>query len=293
MGNCCLNHLQRIFTFLGSLWLIIDLVSDIVNTKQYHDKAFQLNGNKSFFNPSAFLYDESGQMLKESWLFYASGGALTLPIPAGIILILIFFIYDHSASLTKCTTTCCPNKCCGKCCGVSLSIFLLPCNFTIAITFSFLIVPIAWIFSPFLHISRALFALYGAKPAGDSGPIKDSKTFRRFWTFVLLLAMMEQILEALPQTIIGGVYFYLDQESHLWEKTVDELFPLLYEDHKTQIISLIFSAGSLLLFMITTTFQYTFDRPNSFFGLIQNLREQSHTPHLDANQTESGYVELP
>ena len=47
--------------------------------------------------------------------------------------------------------------------------------------------------------------------------------------------MMEQILEALPQTIIGGVYFYLDQESQLWEKTVDELFPLLYEDHKTQV----------------------------------------------------------
>ena len=36
--------------------------------------------------------------------------------------------------------------------------------------------------------------------------------------------------------------------------------------------------------MITTTFQYTFDRPNSFFGLIQNLREQSH---LVANQTET------
>ena len=51
-----------------------------------------------------------------------------------------------------------------------------------------------------------------------------------------------------------------------------------------QIISLIFSAGSLLLFMITTTFQYTFDRPNSFFGLIQNLRVQSH---LVANQTET------
>merc|ERR1719320_1650526 len=95
---------------------------------------------------------------------------------------------------------------------------------------------------------------------------------------------MEQVLEALPQTFIGGAYFYLDQESHLWEKTVDELFPLLYEDHKTQIISLIFSAGSLLLFMITTTFQYTFDRPNSFFGLIQNLREQSL---LVANQTET------
>ena len=45
MGKCCLDLLQRILTFLGSLWLIIDLVSDIVNTKQYHEKAFQLNGN--------------------------------------------------------------------------------------------------------------------------------------------------------------------------------------------------------------------------------------------------------
>ena len=172
MGKCCLDLLQRIFTFLGSLWLIIDLVSDIVNTKQYHEKAFQLNGNESFFNPSAFLYDASGQLVKESWLFYASGGALILPIPTGIILISIFLIYDHSASLTRCTTTCCPNNCCGKCCGVSLSIFLFPCNFMIAITLSFLIVPIAWIISPFLHISMAFFALYGAKPAGDSGPIE-------------------------------------------------------------------------------------------------------------------------
>ena len=172
MGNCCLDLLQRIFTFLGSLWLIIDLVSDIVNTKQYHEKAFQLNGNESFFNPSAFLYDASGQLVKESWLFYASGGALILPIPAGIILILIFFCYDYSTSLIRCTTTCCPNECCGQCCGVSLSIFLFPCNFMIAITLSLLIVPIAWIFSPFLPISRALFALYGAKPAGDSGPIE-------------------------------------------------------------------------------------------------------------------------
>ena len=47
--------------------------------------------------------------------------------------------------------------------------------------------------------------------------------------------MLEQVLEALPQTIIGGVYFYLDQESQLWEKTTDELFPLLYKDHKTQV----------------------------------------------------------
>ena len=47
--------------------------------------------------------------------------------------------------------------------------------------------------------------------------------------------MMEQILEAVPQTIIGGVYFYLDQESHLWEKTTEELFPILYTDHKTQV----------------------------------------------------------
>ena len=166
MGNCCLNLLQRVFTLLGSLWLIVDQVSDIVNTKHYHDKAFELNGNQSF------LYDESGDLIKESWLFYASGGALILPVPTGIILVLIFFIYEYSAKLTRCTITCSSNKCFGKCCGVSLSILLLPLTIMVAIIVSFLIVPIAWIFSPFLHISLALFALYGAKPAGDSGPIQ-------------------------------------------------------------------------------------------------------------------------
>ena len=59
-----------------------------------------------------------------------------------------------------------------------------------------------------------------------------------------------------------------------------------------QIISLIFSAGSLLLFIFTTTFQYTFDWRNSFFGLIQNLREQSNTGHLDANQSLISLFEL-
>ena len=253
MGSCCLNILQRIFTLLGSLWLIVDLVSDIVNTKQYHDMAFLLNGNQPYYDPRRFLYNESGELLKEAEFFYASAGALILPIPAGLILILIFFIYDYSKNLTSCTVKCCSIKCLGKFCGVLLSILLLPLTFIIAIILSFLIVPIAWIFSPFLHISRALFALFGAKPAGDTGPIQvkvkqlkskrfsliksfqNNKTFRRFWTFVLLLGVMEQVLEALPQTIIGGLYFYLDQESNLWSKSINELFAILFADHKTQV----------------------------------------------------------
>ena len=38
-----------------------------------------------------------------------------------------------------------------------------------------------------------------------------------------------------------------------------------------QVISLIFSAGSLLLCMIVNILRYTHDRPNSFLGLINNL----------------------
>ena len=38
-----------------------------------------------------------------------------------------------------------------------------------------------------------------------------------------------------------------------------------------QVISFIFSAGSLLLCMIVNIFRYTHDRPNSFLGLISNL----------------------
>lgn len=82
---------------------------------------------------------------------------------------------------------------------------------------------------------------------------------------------MEQVLEALPQTIISALYFYLEQEPVLYSKPIADIFLHLYENHKTQVISLIFSSGSLLLCMIVNIFRYTHDRPNSFLGLISNL----------------------
>jgi len=269
---------QRLFTLIGALWLIGDLLSDIVNTKKYHDMATEVNGDVPFYYPHKFLYNESDGrvLLKESCFFYASAGALVLPIPVGLVLVLIFFLYDYSRNLKRWPIGCCSNECCGQFCGISLSIVLLPLTFILAISLSFLIVPLAWIFSPFLHISRALFALFGAKPAGESTLGEQSKSFKRFWTFVLLLGVMEQVLEALPQTIISGLFFYLEQREILESISVEELLPHLYEHHKTQVISLIFSAGSLLLFMAVNIFQYTFDWPNSFFGLISSLKEESN-----------------
>ena len=170
MGSCMLDLGQRLFTLIGALWLIGDLISDIANTKQYHDMATELNGNIPFYDQYKFLRNEndSSVILKESCFFYASASALVLPIPVGLVLVLIFFLCDYSRNLKRWLTGCCSNKCCGNFCGISLSIIFLPITFIIAITVSILIVPIAWIFSPFLHISRALFALFGAKPAGES-----------------------------------------------------------------------------------------------------------------------------
>jgi len=278
MGSCMLDLSQRLFTLIGALWLIGDLLSDIVNTKKYHDMATEVNGDVPFYNPYKFLYSENDTrvLLKESCFFYASAGALVLPIPVGLVLVLIFFLYDYSRNLKRWPIGCCSNECCGQFCGISLSIVLLPLTFILAIFLSFLIVPLAWIFSPFLHISRALFALFGAKPAGESSIGEQSKSFKRFWTFVLLLGVMEQVLEALPQTIISGLFFYLEQGEILESISVEDLLPHLYEHHKTQVISLIFSAGSLLLFMAVNIFQYTFDYPNSFFGLISSLKEESN-----------------
>jgi len=278
MGSCMLDLAQRLFTLIGALWLIGDLLSDIVNTKKYHDMATEVNGDVPFYYPYEFLYSENDTrvLLKESCFFYASAGALVLPIPVGLVLVLIFFLYDYSRNLKRWPIGCCSNECCGQFCGISLSIVLLPLTFILAIFLSFLIVPLAWIFSPFLHISRALFALFGAKPAGESSIGEQSKSFKRFWTFVLLLGVMEQVLEALPQTIISGLFFYLEQGEILESISVEDLLPHLYEHHKTQVISLIFSAGSLLLFMAVNIFQYTFDYPNSFFGLITSLKEESN-----------------
>ena len=65
-----------------------------------------------------------------------------------------------------------------------------------------------------------------------------------------------------------------------------------------QVISLIFSAGSLLLCMIVNIFRYTHDRPNSFLGLINNLdsptlkKKSSQNEQISKHSTDEENIEL-
>ena len=201
-----LDIFLRLCTLFGSLWLIGDQVSDIFNAKSYHELAMERNGYVPFYD-SEFLYlhpqgekivsslnesslqktlpslehsrlYENKVLFKEACFFYASAGALMLPIPVGIILVFTFLIYDYSSNLRRWPNDCCSNECCGKCCGIFVPVLSLPFTFIVSIIFSVLLVPIAWIFSPFLHIARALFALFGAKPVGNNSPIQAEYFFR-------------------------------------------------------------------------------------------------------------------
>jgi hypothetical protein len=194
LGSSLLDIFLRLCTLFGSLWLIGDLVSDVFNAKDYHELATMCNGNHPFYD-WRFLDREEGKtslnftenclkkasdsfgnnVVIEAVFFYFSAGALILPIPVGIILVLIFFIFDYSSNLRRWPINCCSNECCGKCCGIFVSVLSLPFTFIVSIIFSVLLVPIAWIFSPFLHIARALFSLFGAKPVDIDSPIQVEK----------------------------------------------------------------------------------------------------------------------
>ena len=191
-----LDIFLRLCTLFGSLWLIGDQVSDIFNAKSYHKLAMERNGNVRFYDSEfPYLHQEGGEIVsslneicsqkslsslensnvyankvlfQEACFFYASAGAMMLPIPVGIILVFSFLIYDYSSNLRRWPNDCCSNECC----GIFVPVLSLPFTFIVSIVFSVLLVPIAWIFAPFLHIARALFALFGAKPVGNNSPIQ-------------------------------------------------------------------------------------------------------------------------
>ena len=190
-----LDIFLRLCTLSGSLWLIGDQVSDIFNAKSYHEFVMamfdsppsrgeivsslnEICSQKSLSSLENSNVYANKVLFKEACFFYASAGALILPIPVGIILVFSFLIYDYSSNLRRWPNDCCSNEGCGKCCGIFIPVLSLPLTVIVSIIFSVLLVPIAWIFSPFLHIARELFALFGAKPVGNNSPIQVKYFFR-------------------------------------------------------------------------------------------------------------------
>ena len=56
------------------------------------------------------------------------------------------------------------------------------------------ILSLLWVFSPVLHLIKALFSLFGLKPKGREHAIQGA-AFNNFWLLVLVLQIAEQFLE--------------------------------------------------------------------------------------------------
>merc|ERR1712126_404618 len=122
----------------------------------------------------------------------------------------------------------------------------------------FLLLGIVWVLSPVLHLIQACFLLFGVKPVGGREAEIQGEGFNQFWLFVMILKACEQFLEALPQTVTTLIY--LDK---FWDNLTD------WEIRKL-VASIVFSVGSLLLFIVGNVYKCVFDYHNSIVGLYKS-----------------------
>ena len=169
---------QSFFDVVSSLWLVADMALDC-------------------FTTAGFYY-------KQDWPFFvASTMALFLPTVIGGFLLWCYM----AVWLLGCSKQC------------LVSIITAP-----LCILGFCII---WIISPILHFIQAVFSSLGVQPVG--GPDFEIQVsilsfhqltldcmqgpgFARFWLVVLILKSCEQLLEALPQTLINVIY--LDRRWH-------------------------------------------------------------------------------
>ena len=68
-GRKLWEYVKRMFAVLAAIWLIGDQVSDVVNTKNYYDKAVNLSSETLPIN-AQFIYDEHGTNRKDAIFFF-------------------------------------------------------------------------------------------------------------------------------------------------------------------------------------------------------------------------------
>ena len=169
---------QSFFDVASSLWLVADMALDCVTTAGFFSKT------------------------SDYPFFVASITALFLPTVIGGFLLWCYIEKGCG---------------CSKLCSVSI----------ITVPLCILGFCIIWIISPILHFIQAVFSSLGVQPVG--GPDFEIQVsilsfhqltldcmqgpgFARFWLVVLILKSCEQLLEALPQTLINVIY--LDRRWH-------------------------------------------------------------------------------
>ena len=151
------NRIKGLFDVFSSLWLIVDMVFDIITTKDFYDAAKRVSGESYPFD-NKFVYRDvrnsdyvnfspgSGTKVAQDQLnfypeaafFYASASSMLLPIPIAIISVTIWTMIMMIRSLYH------------QQCGLLLCLLLGPFTLLPALLAG-LVTPLAWVISPILH----------------------------------------------------------------------------------------------------------------------------------------------
>ena len=162
----------RLLALGSAIWLVSDQIFDVLTTKLFYEIAVNKTDETYPFK-HAFMYGKGeyikGEYIKESAYFFASAGAMLLPIPIGMACVMGYQIYEN---FVRCwNMSCCNNICCNSFFTCLSAFTFLPFYLIWAFIIS-LLVPLSWIFAPFLHFIQALFALFGVKPEETDLPIQ-------------------------------------------------------------------------------------------------------------------------
>lgn len=263
------NRIKGLFDVFSSLWLIVDMVFDIITTKDFYDAAKRVSGESYPFD-NKFVYRDvrnsdyvnfspgSGTKVAQDQLnfypeaafFYASASSMLLPIPIAIISVTIWTMIMMIRSLYH------------KQCGLLLCLLLGPFTLLPALLAG-LVTPLAWVISPILHFIQALFCLFGVRPGDETNSRVKGPKFSKFWAFVLILKVIEQFFEAVPQVGINAVFFYMKTNNYLHAEAFTD------QEYYTRVTSMGLSVGSVLLFISANVYNCAHDYDNSLLGLLR------------------------
>ena len=105
-SNAMCDIVKGVFNLLSALWLIADMIFDVLTTKAYYDAAVEISKTQNPFH-SCFMYGppdqnsedeyfcDGGNHIQESAFFFASISSMLLPIPIGMITVIAYKMQSY------------------------------------------------------------------------------------------------------------------------------------------------------------------------------------------------------
>ena len=209
----CLSTIGNILGVFGAFALIGDMVTDSFSAKNYYERSLLQNGTDT---DSYFIY------------FICTTTFICLPVTIVTLILGYLISYPAIFELCQLARKKIRRRCCMGCMVCNLLYYyccrVIICSTILAIIsvliiagslcLSFIIVSSIWIFSPMLHIFFSLVVLFAKNPSKVSyGELfEKSKYWKIFAVFVIFLAIIEAIFEALPQTVLGFIFLIYQYE---------------------------------------------------------------------------------